>query len=1634
MGKGSVFEVGHNVELELFLLHLSAVVAFIVILEFFLHKLEHKLKRYPKYHEMMTKVFGELMILGFIGLAIKVLKELADLNAYSKSMIAFQAADLAVFIMAVALILQSICVFMRLRVQNILWDKAELIGSQELLTTIQAHSESMKKGKTPKARDSRSLRDSVRGAANPARRRVQPKHYYDLVQMRLIRHFFLKKVGLPELFPFAKYLRQAQENQISHMLEVDVSMWIVLIIIGWVLHEVADFFEYQENLTESESIVPAFLVFAWGSALLQFAIHQYFSWAIRQVLFAACRFTGRSNWLVCLEEVAMHEIKSVNGEMASNAIEAMENIREAEAAKKSKKHHNIFTHHDKGFRLVSLIARNLKRRLSKAKTEEPAEASKGDPSVWIKWFSRQVWHFIVVSSLMFNAFYIALFIQCLGYQLSHISHMYGKVTLVALVLPLLLKMFFFQPRIMWGYTLVSSVVRVDLAALSDVIDHFSETVQLRSQLTETILDHLKANGQTIETVREALQALDPDHTGFIEADQMREFLNKFGVRLSFFGFNSVARLIFDFKGTSVPYRQLLCLLELGSTPTNDGVVDVQAGAHPTLNPLGVSGISHFGASGIDPLGASAVGGIHGLLQDEPVSPISELRLRRVDLSQSSRGVKLTSNRTSMFHLASHRMAMSMYRLDFQDDAIDENAPRSTRHPKPSTQAHGFDHAEFEDLLKNIRSKLVSDTCEHLARIVRVMRHAFRPLANLLVIALANTAKGSSIAIREPGAKLFSAISEYSRYDLTLFLKAFRLGQQERVRALVLAQMQVVFAYWTKDEVEPAYGEMVDTLRRGLKDPAGAVRTAARQAFCAFSDLWSERLDELVEIPPATIRELLVKEKPHAAITKAIKKKYYGATRERSDSAKDIRLRRAVFRKQTSSQAEGDDPIFVEVKDSPRRPQPVRRVSEAARRLLDPVQPIKPLEDDDQDDLNSLADEYQPARRASEAARRLLDPVQPIVPREDKGEDFMGNLANGVQPVRRTSEAVRNVFDPVESIEPTDVEDQENMNGIANGFPPAENIQPKSGKRVTIVDHREASDVFEPPHFDVESTRSTPRQSVFNFDHESLDINHQPQYRLSQDFSDSRPDAFLDRPIPSSERTPTPRSAANVTVRQRRRVLQPTAIEESVPSISDPVPSEGNLETFSSQPPEEFSFPVGQYLCPTEQIMLNPSSTHFELPEDSQDDIDETIFIPRVSVPSTVDREFVGLTPGATETAQDSPSKALLDLKQVMGRLKEIREQSEAQKVSEKTSKPGSFEEEHRGFASDDVHHGACEESKGTVVSRQPSVHTQEPVVDEKTFHKPYNFGMDASPALDHPAVDSHRELRTRQPVTSPNPREEADRFVQSLSIGTESEKVKPDFVRVQDTEPVSTQRRRALMPAHPVRARPSLTKRSQPPATTVPAKEHHPAQIANNNRQTTARDPRTEVQVAENQELKPIVRSVEVRGGDRLPNTDARASTANGQIDREKSNVKRSTILKPEPHRAKRGVANKIVLSFCVMLSAVFGVAGLIQASSKVRDAYDYHHALMTRMNDFESSVVESYDSVRKMDEKYAIWSEYVRELAEQDEANAVQQLENIQQEVEKWQVEMKNDLLAFKRSLSGDIIDAAFAPLRRENATTNEP
>jgi uncharacterized protein YoxC len=56
-----------------------------------------------------------------------------------KNIIAFQVADLTIFILALALIIQAICVFSVLRKVNRQLDKDELVNTADLVNAVKMH-------------------------------------------------------------------------------------------------------------------------------------------------------------------------------------------------------------------------------------------------------------------------------------------------------------------------------------------------------------------------------------------------------------------------------------------------------------------------------------------------------------------------------------------------------------------------------------------------------------------------------------------------------------------------------------------------------------------------------------------------------------------------------------------------------------------------------------------------------------------------------------------------------------------------------------------------------------------------------------------------------------------------------------------------------------------------------------------------------------------------------------------------------------------------------------------------------------------------------------------------------------------------------------------------------------------------------------------------------------------------------------------------------------------------------------------------------------------------------------------------------------------------------------------------------
>ncbi|KAF1326477.1 hypothetical protein FI667_g8406, partial [Globisporangium splendens] len=573
MPSASYFRVGDNVELWRVTEFLCVIVACVMLFEQVLHKVEHASHKYPKYHEMLSKVYRELMILGLIGLGVKMVKEVSLVSGDGKNILAFQVADLAIFILALALIIQAICVFTLLRSTNKAMDRDELVNTDDLLEVVMQHqlllqNQSCFRRFWPWGGGMSSSHLGIKGK----RLTFSAARYDDMVTMRTLRHYFLRRYKLPQLFPFAKYLRQAQDNQITHMIDVEVSAWILLVLIAWALDAATVLLEDLNDEVERHAVVSIFLVFSWALTLLHWFVSWYLSSAIMKIR-ATAGYNNRQRMVECLRKISLEEVQLATNERGTDAMECMQRVQEQQEAQQLKNGKTFYFTHDTGFQLIEGW---FKKCCTRARNEchdddasTPVELENGHqeplprlPQVEIAGFSRKGIHFVVKFLLMLNGFYFALMCQCVLYEMGEVYTVFGPVPAFMVPMPLVINMIVFQPKIFRNFILVSSIFSVDVTTLSEVISHFSESMELRSDFVAVLTQSMKDNGQTAADLHLEFVNKDPTKSGFIEIEDLRVVLHHFGCHVSYFRFNGIAKLLFRLKGTKVEYAQVERLIQL----------------------------------------------------------------------------------------------------------------------------------------------------------------------------------------------------------------------------------------------------------------------------------------------------------------------------------------------------------------------------------------------------------------------------------------------------------------------------------------------------------------------------------------------------------------------------------------------------------------------------------------------------------------------------------------------------------------------------------------------------------------------------------------------------------------------------------------------------------------------------------------------------------------------------------------------------------------------------------------------------------------------------------------------------------------------------------------------------------------
>ncbi|KDO20310.1 hypothetical protein SPRG_14445 [Saprolegnia parasitica CBS 223.65] len=545
------------------LLYVACLVVFVIVLDAFLHSLEHTFKRHRKYAEMLHKTTQELMIVGLIYLMVKFC---LYVGLVAKGGIAYQAmdaADILVFFLAIALVLQAIVIFMRLRRSNKKMDKISIISARDLVAEAEAK------------------QSAYASHWNKLMRTVVSNRYEERMHMKILGHFFLKTYELPKIFSFPKYIREVQDSQIAHLIEIDVTVWLVLFgIYAAFFACTGELVTHSAYQASKEARMSVFAGFGLSLSLAMLLLLVYLRYLV-QLLMGHAFATNMRSSITVDEALDMREFVNLKRAMEpvireeereqtqtiQDALDQMQRVEEELTSPEmihAQHHGAAWLAHD----LLLQVLRSAMRRLRglkpniKKNTLSAKLTATGGGNFTLPYFSHKLVHFFMQLFLIINGFYLALLLNCVMYMGG--SSISNAFRIVGLALPLLFNAVVLAPKIVRQFSLVSGTWRVEPKKLARVIEHVFEVNSLTDQMVKQIVHHLHRTGQHIRDVENALaraDAVDDDAgDGFIHTEVLRDTLKQFGFAFSRHKFHTFVRLRFATKGKTIRYQDLMKLL------------------------------------------------------------------------------------------------------------------------------------------------------------------------------------------------------------------------------------------------------------------------------------------------------------------------------------------------------------------------------------------------------------------------------------------------------------------------------------------------------------------------------------------------------------------------------------------------------------------------------------------------------------------------------------------------------------------------------------------------------------------------------------------------------------------------------------------------------------------------------------------------------------------------------------------------------------------------------------------------------------------------------------------------------------------------------------------------------------------
>ena len=227
-----------DLDMELATWCMVALIGFTVAFEYCLHHIEHQLRSHTHYLKILSKVYKELMILGFISFSILIVLQVFKLPTTSSETLEF--VHVWFFFIALLYAIHVLVYMWLARRDKRRYDVATYRRIPDLL-------ECYKQAQLAEgARRERAAGGSVWSKVvvwcweasevsyvssvmssiwQPASTRL-----YAQMQFHIIRSLFIRTYNLPPHFDFAKYLRRCMSKHITEQLDIKETSWLILVL------------------------------------------------------------------------------------------------------------------------------------------------------------------------------------------------------------------------------------------------------------------------------------------------------------------------------------------------------------------------------------------------------------------------------------------------------------------------------------------------------------------------------------------------------------------------------------------------------------------------------------------------------------------------------------------------------------------------------------------------------------------------------------------------------------------------------------------------------------------------------------------------------------------------------------------------------------------------------------------------------------------------------------------------------------------------------------------------------------------------------------------------------------------------------------------------------------------------------------------------------------------------------------------------------------------------------------------------------------------------------------------------------------------------------------------------------------